>query len=843
MLAIQFGASILGVVITAAAFMAGLGLGSLVGVRWRLGGRAALYRFALIEFAVALYALALPWLFQALDAQLGSAAADLDLGAWHALQSFVGFSILFVPALGMGLAFPLVLRALGHRDVPVSVVYGVNTLGGVAGALLPLALLPVLGWMLSFYIVAFIGLSLALAVTLVTRRWPANHSPSVTPDSRRPANTVGLLMYALVGAGALMLEIGWTRLLGMLLLRTEYVMAILLAVFLAGIGLGSLMVRHRFSGAWYSALPVAACLFGLASLWALPWVASWADGARFDSLGQALLEQGLVVAALTLPATVVLGAWLPVLCARLKSEDPGAGAWLYGANSLGAAAGVLLAGLVLVPTVGTSATICIAALLLLLAGMYWARQRRAWALFPLAVLLALPVWSLPEVQRLLPRSQAGVQDLAHFEDALSITHVVAQDDGQRLLLADLRRMDASTEPTAVEAQKNQARLPLLLHPHPKTVLFLGLGTGISAAGALPYPGVAVTAVELSSGAIRSAARWFAPVNNGISTKATILRDDARRYLRGTTARFDLIIGDLFHPDLVGRGNLLSVQQFRRARARLAEGGLFVQWLALNQFDSASLDTVLRSFKQAFPDAQLFVEGFRLALVGPRDTWQGMAAGMKRLRSLTNTTRDALTGGEGLWTWAGRYWGPIKVGTGPVQDEWQPRIEYSLPQARYTRGMDLSQVISHLLSRRPGLKDASTLLGLSGSPEAFERAYVATELALRSWVAGLQQRPAEAARLLRLAYNANPKDRWISFSLADQMFASLEEVVRNGRTRPQALQAILDIRPDHVGALKTLRQLERERGNNKAVSALTQVLHQISPLDNSSRQRSAPRTEP
>ena len=66
-----------------------------------------------------------------------------------------------------------------------------------------------------------------------------------------------------------------------------------------------------------------------------------------------------------------------------------------------------------------------------------------------------------------------------------MTHVIQQQDGQRVLLSDLQRMDASSDPSAVEIQMDQARLALLLHPAPHSVLFLGLGTGISMAGSAP----------------------------------------------------------------------------------------------------------------------------------------------------------------------------------------------------------------------------------------------------------------------------------------------------------------------------------------------------------------------
>jgi spermidine synthase len=655
--------------------------------------------------------------------------------------------------------------------------------------------------------------------TIVTRRPPLSE----------------LALYAGIGAAALMLEVGWTRLYGMIFLRTEYVLAVILCVFLIGLGAGSLAVRGRDRPGWLSVLPLLAAALVILGLWLFPLAAAWADRHQdYASLAAALWRQGAVIMVLTLPVTLLLGAWLPLLGNRREAGGHGAGAWLYGANSAGAAAGALVGGFLLIPWLGTMGTLILAALILLGCGAALVGARRMGIAIPLLLLLAWPVRSLPPVDRLQPATLPEARDLAVYEDALAITHVVAQRDGQRLLLADLRRMDASSDPTAVVAQQDQARLPLLLHPAPHQVLFLGLGTGISAAGALAFPLASLTAVEVSRGAIQAARRWFPPVNDDVMDRIEVVRDDARRFLRAGDERYDVIIGDLFHPDLVGRGNLLSVQQFARARARLAPGGLFVQWLALNQFDLRSLRIVLRSFGQAFPDGRLFMDGFRLALVGPRDRWPAAGEMVAAVAERPGPQQEAMTGGEGVWTWLGRYWGKIPKDAGPVEDEWRPKVEFLLPRARYSGEVDLAGLLDYLLASRPPLDQAESDLKLAPDQAArFEPAYIAAELALRSWAAGLRNSPlaeAEAQRLLRAAYEANPKDRWIGFSLADRMLESLPQAVAAGRDRRSALLAVLAVRPDHVGALKALWRLETEAGNTEQAAAYRTRVQALSPLD-------------
>jgi spermidine synthase len=838
MLGIQFGVSIFGVIITVAAFMAGLGGGSLFGAAVGVRLRRPLLFFGALEGLVALYALAMPAIFHKIDTWLGLVAVNAALSQWYALQAVTSFLVLFLPAMAMGIGFSLILRAFSSARVPLAKIYGINTLGGALGALLPLVLLPALGWSDALYCVVMFGVLIAIAVTILAMWFVPAMSPHVETNGGTPTvrpAVKDLFIYAGVGAAALTLEVGWTRLYGMIFLRTEYVLAVILSVFLIGIGLGSLWVRGRSMPSWLKVLPLLVACFVLLGLLGFPYVAGLADRQQdYSSLSSALFWQGMVIMGLTLPVTLLLGAWLPILSNRLEQGGHVSGAWLYGANSVGASCGALIGGFLLIPWLGTTGTIILAAMILFACGIALARSARMAMAAPVLVLLAIPVISLPPVAKLLPATLSNVRDLAVYEDALSITHVVEQDDGQRLLLADLRRMDASSDPTAVVVQQDQVRLPLLLHPAPHKVLLLGLGTGISAAGSLPFPDLSLTAVEVSEGAIHAARKWFAPVNAGIMDKMAVLRDDARRFLRAGTSQYDVIIGDLFHPDLVGRGNLLSVQQFRRARERLAPGGLFVQWLALNQFDVHSLRIVLRSFRRAFPHAVLFMDGFRLALVGPKDAWLGAPGALESVSRMSLAQQRKATGGEGVWTWLGRYWGAIPDDIGPVEDEWRPKIEFLLPRARYSGGVNLAMLLDYLLETRPGVDQARVDLKIDPHQSSqFERSYIATELTVRSWEAALQgdsRGGFESQRLLRLAYEANRNDRWVGFSLADQMMASLPQMAVNGRDRKNLLLAVLAIRPDHVGALKALWRLETENGDAKLANYYRSKVLEFSPLD-------------
>lgn len=830
MLSTLFGVSIFGVVVTVSAFMAGLGAGSFCGGKFQNKIRSPLLWLASIEFVVALFAFNLPALLAFVDFQVNSIASASDFSTWFVFQSIATFVLMFVPAFVLGLGFPMVLLILKSTKVPIAVVYGVNTLGGVCGALLPLLLLPAVGWVVSDRLFAILGMLLAFFLVVIhfsIRKkvfWEVSVARAMTV-----VPVVPLLAYAGVGASAIMLQIAWARLYGMVLLRTEYVMAIILATFLIGIGIGSLLsskFQYKSSVLFYS-LVVSVCALG--SLYTLPVVSAWAESAVYHSLSESMITQALVIGLCTLPATLVFGAWFPLLSARYNSERT-MSAYLYGANSLGAALGGLIAGFVILPFFGSTVVIIVAVLFLLVSSLAWVQQKWFKLLPLIAITLFIPVMSFPVVEALLPASQKGAKDLSFYEDAISLTQVVEEVSGQRVLLSDLQRMDASTDPTAVIVQKNQARLPLLLHPDPETILFLGLGTGITASGSLPYPELERTSVEISQGAIDAAGRYFSLSNEAVISQMTIYRDDARRYLKVTDKYYDVIVGDLFHPDMVGRSTLLSFQQFERAKFRLADDGVFVQWVSLNQFDLKTLQVVLKTFKEVFPEAVIFMDGFRLGLVGFKGDFGGVPAFKSSLSALSFEQRSEVTGGEGMWTWIGRYWGRIPDLDVSVQDEWAPVIEFQLPKAKFNRQIDLSELINFLANNRPSIAVAAVELKVGERDRHFfSQVYEASEIYAHSWLALFSGQHQKSQELLSLAYSMNPDNQWAAFGLADAIFASIDSAIQQGYSELEILGKVLEISPKHIDALVRLQLLHLRLGSQEEAAKIEAQLKVLSPL--------------
>ncbi|RMH12804.1 MAG: spermine synthase [Gammaproteobacteria bacterium] len=829
-LTLLFGVSTFGISVTVAMFMLGLGTGSFLGYRLATTLQHPLKTFALLEGGVALFGMGFVWLVQEMMPVLSVLGQDASVTVWYGLQTVISMIFLAPPTVAMGLGFAVILRAGDNAGGMTGTLYGFNTLGGAIGAMLPLWLLPAFGLKASVLVLSMLGLLVAWSAWILDRH-NSDYLPTcqISPQKGRAGRWLPLLPYAGIGAAALVLEIGWVRLYGLAFLRTEYVLAIILAIYLMGIGLGSIAARQLDKGRRIHCLnfmPVLAVIFVLAGIWAFPLLVEWVNRHEADSLATAMVLDAAAIFLMTFPVTLLLGAWFPLLV-RWQSSDESSSRYLgarwYGANAMGAGIGALLAGFVLIPYLGTPKTVVVAGFVMGLLGVYWATPRSRAVLavgmcgLLLLVLFMTDLAEWPAPHRLSAALHTGDIEKFRYEDAVSITHVVERPDGQRLLLTDLQRMDASTDPNAVQTQRNQSRLPLSLKPEAESILFLGLGTGITASGTLFHKDLHRTAVELSQGAVQASRDWFAPVNEGVTENMKIIRDDARRYLLRSTERFDIIVGDVFHPDLAGRSTLLSVEQFERARNRLTSSGIFVQWLALNQFDIVTLKTVLRGFQRVFPNAMVFVDGFRMALVGaPRFI-------LPPASRITDEARKI---------WLGRYWGQVRNlvdSEGPVESEWNPHVEYRLATLRYRLHSPLPELLDWLLNHRVGLDQAREQLGISTQRD-IEARYYSTQLIYRSWWHQLRGEFMPAQRLLRLAHQANPDDPWIRGTYADQLFASLSQGLPEGMNRRQALMKILSVDPQHEDTLRALWHLEERLGHRNLAHQYQQALAKVSPLD-------------
>jgi spermidine synthase len=380
LLRLVFGSSTLAISTILVAYMAGLGLGGLLGGRLAHRVRDGVRAYGGIEIAVGLYALAVPALFGFFPLLARAWLVELEFWPAALLRFAVSLALLLAPTIGMGMTLPFLTRALVRDEAGagrgIAVLYGVNTLGAVSGVFLAtFALLPWLGVRGSCWFGA--GLYLAVGATAL---WLARSAPAAEPgpsDSRAALTPGGLsrwspalLAYGTVGFTSLVYEVAWTRALSMVMGSSIYAFACMLAAFLLGIGAGSLAARPfadrvRRPLVTYATGIALLGVLSLAALSLLPHLPEvfMALVRRFGGSAVTLsLSQIAVAIAVMFPPALVLGALFPLL-ARAQSESQGAAPAVgdvYFVNTLGSAAGAFLAGFVLLPTLGLRGTAALA---------------------------------------------------------------------------------------------------------------------------------------------------------------------------------------------------------------------------------------------------------------------------------------------------------------------------------------------------------------------------------------------------------------------------------------------------------------------------------------------------
>jgi len=241
----------------------------------------------------------------------------------------------------------------------------------------------------------------------------------------------------------------------------------------------------------------------------------------------------------------------------------------------------------------------------------------------LATVVIVPVAAWMSDPASVPRARFDPgrgQQLVGIFEGVQGTLAVLQDEHSRWATFNNHYTLGGTASTGDERQ--QAHLPLLLHPAPRTAAFLGLGTGITAGAALLHPLEKLTVLEILPEAVEAAREHFGHANYNVigDDRAEVLVGDARAFIRCSGRRFDVIVGDLVTPWRPGESLLYSQEHFEAVRRALEPGGLFCQWLPAFQLTEESFTIVTATFLDVFPDATLWRGDFlpdqpALALIG------------------------------------------------------------------------------------------------------------------------------------------------------------------------------------------------------------------------------------
>ncbi|WP_439596863.1 fused MFS/spermidine synthase [Falsiroseomonas sp.] len=633
MLGIFAGSDTISAALVVGAFLAGLGFGSILGAKLadRLSPFHALLGFAAAEAGVAVFALVSKlFLYDFLATDL---AGIVDSPVAIFALCFAG---LVLPTTLMGASLPLLARAVAENLETVAErigsLYGLNTLGAGLGALLG-------GWLLVGHL-GFVGalalaagldvLAALLALTLLpglSRRPPPPPARQATAQAE-PFGSLRLwcLLVFLSGYIIVAMEIVWVRLMGQIGQYHAYLFPTVLGVFLladgAGIAVASRMVRRmRDPRPAFFLTQAGGFVLGAALILLLVWALPHWPINQFVSADVLRLRDGGLVATVLLtlavvgPPSFLIGMTFPFVQRAVQQDLASVGArvgWVQLFNILGNAAGSILTGLVTFHLIGTAGTLrLLAALsLLLMLGWLWKAGRGRRPEIALAAACALALVALPGNAALWSRLHAEKpgQLVAWSEDRSGIAFF--RDDNQP---------GAGPHGPFFIQGFSQGRIPFLpihqflgavgplLHPDPKRVLCIGIGSGGTpwAAGVSPAT-QSVRAIELVGPVLTAHAQIAArypgsPIAEMVANPRWALEyGDGRRALARGEELYDVIQADAILPEGSHSGLLYSAEFLQQVRARLAPGGIYVQWGPSRR--------VVATFAAVFPHSLLLMPG-------------------------------------------------------------------------------------------------------------------------------------------------------------------------------------------------------------------------------------------
>jgi spermidine synthase len=613
-LVLVFGNTTQAVATIVTAFMAGLGFGSLAGGRLADTSARPLRLYGLVELAVAATAALLPLAFNGL--------AELYRRVWPSLVERPGqlAGVRFALAIAavapatflMGMTLPLLtrylVRTLEEAGARLGELYAANTIGAMVGTLLGgFVLIELLGLRRTSYLAVVLNLVAGAGALVLSRRWEADPDaaagPAVVrgprprpeiPRQFRPRRRMVLAATLVSGFVALALEVLWTRMLAEGTGSNIYIFTTILAIFLFGIALGSLLYRRLSRPGGERLGTLGLCLAGVGIL------AQTTVVLGSGVVGEvSFLVRSVVV---LVPATVLMGYAFP-LAGRLAtpSADAAGGSvgLLYAANTGGSILGSFSAAFILAGTIGTNGSVLLLGGLNLLAGAvlflaeptgrrHAARQQAdpgrpspgparvvAGGLAGLAVLglvassLELPV-TRTRTENELRRSGRPV---THAEDELATVDTRGGPAGQQLLVGGVGMTSLTVD------TKLMGYLSKTLRPDAHDFLVIAFGMGSTYRSGLKL-GLRTDAVELSP-TVPSRMPVFFPDGQQLlhHPKGRVIISDGRNYVRLSRQSYDMVAVDPAPPIESAGSVVLYTREFlTEGKARLRPGGTFMLWI-------------------------------------------------------------------------------------------------------------------------------------------------------------------------------------------------------------------------------------------------------------------------
>jgi spermidine synthase len=629
-----------------AIFMGGMALGSWLVSRYSARLRQLLWGYLLVEAVIGVLGILFHRIFvAATDLSFAKVIPALSPGLMIYTYKWSLAALLVLPqSVLLGMTFPLISGGIIRRwperaGETLATLYFTNSLGGALGVLVSgFVLVGIVGLPGTTLTAGLLNIALALGVWLVVRRQSEPSPP--TPASSAPSGVTDpvarwlAIAAFLTGAASFMYELGWIRMLSLVLGSSTHSFELMLSAFIFGLAFGGLYVRKRIERIADPESYLGGIMLAMGALAALTLPAcnlmydfmAWSLGTfthtpsgyvAFNAVSQS------IAMLIMFPATFCAGMTLPVLTHALMRRGTGEKAIgkIYSVNTLGAIAGVLLAVHVLIPLIGVKGVILTGAGVHIALGLS-RLTLRGWRqpAYALTMAVSIVAFGLTAVfGKLDPmRVASGVyrtgsstlpadHRVTYLRDGKTATITLVKYHGA-VAIATNGKPDAGIQMEAGEAAPDEltmvlaAAIPLSLHPHAARVANIGFGSGLTTHTLLASQELErLDSIEIEPVMVEAARRGFGPRIHDVfeDARSRIVYEDAKTFFAASREPYDLIVSEPSNPWVSGVATLFSDEFYGRIVQHLRPDGFFVQWVQIYETDIGIVASIVKALSPHF----------------------------------------------------------------------------------------------------------------------------------------------------------------------------------------------------------------------------------------------------
>jgi spermidine synthase len=630
-----------------AIFMGGMALGSWMVARYSGRIRHVLWGYVVVEGLIGIMGLFFHRTFVvASDFSFASVIPALPMGLLvHAYKWSLAALMIFPQSVLLGMTFPLISGGLIRRwpDRPgetLATLYFTNSLGAALGVLVSgFILIGAVGLPGTMLTAGLMNVALALSVWLIVRRQaepvPATQAATKATTAHDTLARWFVIAAFLSGAASFMYELGWIRMLSLVLGSSTHSFELMLSAFIFGLAFGGLYVRRRIARIADPATYVGGIMVIMGALAALSLPAynmtfdfmAWGWG-TFTHTGSGYLAFNVIsqaIAALIMvPATFCAGMTLPLLTQELMRRGTGERAigTIYSVNTLGGIVGVLSTVHILMPLIGVKGVILTGAGIHMALGfsrLLAARHQRprtaavaalAGILVFIAAIFAVtldPLRLVSGVYRTGSAKASSGTTVSYLRDGKTATISVYERRGI-VTIATNGKPDAALQMGQGKATLDDstvvllAAIPLSMHPNPARVANIGFGSGVTAHTLLMAPAVKrLDTIEIEPFMVQAAHEGFGPriANVFEDPRSHIVYEDAKTFFASEREPYDLIVSEPSNPWVSGVATLFSDEFYARVAQYLKPDGYLVQWIQVYETDLGVVASIVKALAPHF----------------------------------------------------------------------------------------------------------------------------------------------------------------------------------------------------------------------------------------------------